>query len=84
MAELAELALSSDLQVVERIVQRRASFDPRTLMGSGKLQDLIIHALRLQADFIIVDQNLTPAQARAIVWGLPMIVFALLAAIAQR
>jgi GTP-binding protein HflX len=35
-------------------------------MGSGKLQDLIIHALRLQADFIVVDQNLTPAQARAI------------------
>jgi len=66
MNELAELALSSDLQVVERVVQRRASFDPRTLMGSGKLQDLIIHALRLQADFIVVDQNLTPAQARAI------------------
>ena len=32
-------------------------------MGSGKLRDLIIHALRLQADFIVVDQNLTPAQA---------------------
>jgi GTP-binding protein HflX len=66
MDELAELAASSDLQVVERIVQRRASFDPRTLMGSGKLEDLIIQALRLQADFIVVDQDLTPAQARAI------------------
>jgi len=66
MAELTELAESSDLEVVERVVQRRKSFDPRTLMGSGRLQDLIIHALRLQADFIIVDQNLTPAQGRAI------------------
>jgi GTP-binding protein HflX len=66
ISELAELALSSDLQVVERIVQRRAAFDPRTLMGSGKLQDLIIHALRLQADFIVVDRDLAPAQARAI------------------
>ena len=46
--------------------QRRQSFDPRTLMGSGKLQDLIIHALRLQADYVVVDQDLTPAQARAI------------------
>ncbi len=64
--ELAELAASSDLQVVERIVQRRQAFSARTLMGSGKLQDLIIHALRLQADFIVVDQDLTPAQARAI------------------
>jgi len=66
MDELVELAVSSDLQVVERIVQRRQSFDPRTLMGSGRLQNLIIHALRLQADFIVVDRNLTPAQARAI------------------
>lgn len=66
MDELAELAESADLGVVERVLQRRARFDPRTLMGSGKLQDLIIHALRLQADFIVVDQDLTPAQARAV------------------
>jgi GTP-binding protein HflX len=66
MDELAELAASSDLEIVERIVQRRQAFDPRTLMGSGKLEDLIIHALRLQADFIVVDQDLTPAQGRAI------------------
>ncbi len=64
--ELGELASSSDLAVVDRIVQRRPSYDPRTLMGSGRLEDLIIRALRLQADFIVVDQDLTPAQARAI------------------
>ena len=66
MLELSELALSSDLAVVDRIIQRRPSFDPRTLMGAGRLEDLIIRALRLQADFIVVDQNLAPAQARAI------------------
>jgi GTP-binding protein HflX len=66
MDELEELAVSSDLEVVERIVQRRQRFDARTLMGSGKLQDLIIHALRLQTDFIVVDRDLTPAQGRAI------------------
>jgi len=66
MDELAELSASSDLEIVERVIQRRQRFDARTLMGSGKLQDLIIHALRLQADFIVVDQDLTPAQARAI------------------
>ncbi len=66
MEELAELAESCGLAVVERTVQRRHSYDRRTLMGSGKLQDLIIHAQRLQADFLIVDQNLSPAQARAI------------------
>ncbi|HKQ61566.1 MAG TPA: GTPase HflX, partial [Candidatus Polarisedimenticolaceae bacterium] len=66
IAELEELAASSDLQVVERLVQRRERFDPRTLMGAGKLQDLIVHSRRLQADFIVVDQDLTPAQARAL------------------
>ena len=64
--ELAELAASCDLEVVDRVMQRREKLDPRTLMGAGKLQDLIILALRLQADFVVVDQNLTPAQARAI------------------
>ncbi len=64
--ELSELAASADLEVVSRILQRRRSYDPKTLMGAGKLQDLIIHALRLQLDFVVVDQNLTPAQARAI------------------
>jgi len=66
MQELSELARSSDLAVVDTILQRRPAFDPRTLMGSGRLEDLIIRALRLQADFIVVDRNLTPAQARAI------------------
>ena len=64
--ELEELATSAGLGVVERIVQRRHHFDARTLMGSGRLDDLIIRASRLQADYIIVDQDLTPAQARAI------------------
>jgi GTP-binding protein HflX len=66
MDELEELAASSGLGVVDRIVQRRQQFDPRTLMGAGRLEDLIILASRLQADYIVVDQNLTPAQARAI------------------
>ncbi|HZN53983.1 MAG TPA: GTPase HflX, partial [Candidatus Polarisedimenticolaceae bacterium] len=64
--ELEELATSSGLGVVDRIVQRRQQFDPRTLMGAGRLEDLIIRASRLQADYIVVDQDLTPAQARAI------------------
>ena len=66
IAELEELAASSDLAVVDRIIQRRKAYDARTLMGAGRLQDLIIRALRLQADFIVVDQDLAPAQARAI------------------
>jgi len=66
MAELDSSSSSAGLGVVDRIVQRRQHFDPRTLMGSGRLEDLIVRASRLQADFIVVDQNLSPAQAHAI------------------
>lgn len=66
MDELDELATSSGLGVLDRIVQRRQHFDARTLMGAGRLEELIILASRLQADYIVVDQNLSPAQARAI------------------
>lgn len=66
MSELEELAASANLRVVERVVQRRQRFDARTLLGAGRLQDLVVDALRLQAEFIVVDQNLSPAQARAL------------------
>jgi len=66
MDELQELAASSGLAVVDRIVQKRPTYDRRTWMGAGRLEDLIIRTSRLQADFIVADQDLTPAQARTI------------------
>ena len=64
--ELKELAGSSGVFVLDAIIQRRAKLDPRTLVGKGKLEELIIKSLRYGADVIIFDQNLTPAQVRAI------------------
>ncbi len=64
--ELKELARSSGVVVLDSIVQRRPKLDPRTLIGKGKLEELIIRGLQLGADAIIFDQNLNPAQVRAI------------------
>ena len=64
--ELRELARSAGVVVLDSIVQRRQKFDPRSLVGRGKLDELIIRSLQLGADVIIFDQNLTPAQVRAI------------------
>ena len=64
--ELRELARSSGVVVLDSIVQRRQKLDPRSLVGRGKLDELIIRSLQLGADVIIIDQNLTPAQVRAI------------------
>ncbi|HJQ27256.1 MAG TPA: GTPase HflX [Blastocatellia bacterium] len=66
LEELRELARSADVVVLDAIVQRRQKLDPRSLVGRGKLDELIIRSLQLGADVIIFDQNLSPAQVRAI------------------
>ena len=66
MAELRELAASAGLVVQHEIIQRRANVDPRTVLGKGKLDELIVRALRLGADLIVFDQELSPAQVRSI------------------
>lgn len=65
MAELRELSRSAGLDVVETIVQRRQP-DPRTLLGKGKLEELILQCLRLGADLVVFDTELRPSQWRAI------------------
>lgn len=62
--ELEELAVSADVVVLDKIVQRRPQIDPRTVIGRGKLEELLIRSMRLGADLIIFDSELTPTQVR--------------------
>ena len=66
MAELAELAASADVVVQDKIIQRRSAIDPRTVLGKGKLDELIIRALQLGADMLVFDSELSPAQVRSL------------------
>jgi GTP-binding protein HflX len=66
MAELAELATSAGVVVQDRIIQRRAEIDPRTVLGRGKLDELIIRALQLGADMLVFDRELSAAQVRSL------------------
>lgn len=66
LAELEELTISADVVVLDKIIQRRSEIDPRTLLGKGKLQDILIRAMQLGVDVIIFDRELSPAQVRAI------------------
>ena len=66
MAELAELAASAGVVVQDRIIQRRTAIDPRTVLGRGKLDELIIRALQLGADMLVFDSELSPAQVRSL------------------
>ncbi|MGA9993841.1 MAG: GTPase HflX [Pyrinomonadaceae bacterium] len=66
MAELRELATSAGVVVLDEIIQRRQAIDPRTVMGKGKLEDLLVRALQLGADLIVFDRELSPAQVRSL------------------
>ncbi len=66
MQELEELATSADATVLDKIIQRRPQIDPRTVLGKGKLDELLIRAMRLGADLVVFDTALTPAQVRSI------------------
>lgn len=66
MAELRELAQSAGLVVLDTIIQRRAAIDPRTVIGKGKLDELLIRAMQLGADAIVFDRELQASQVRSI------------------
>jgi GTP-binding protein HflX len=64
--ELKELARSSDVLVLDSVIQRLKSLNPRYLMGEGKIKELIITALNRGATLLIFDQELSPSQIKAI------------------
>ena len=66
LAELEELAVSADVVVLDKIIQRRPKIDPKTVLGKGKLEELLIRSMRLGADLIVFDTELSPAQVRAL------------------
>lgn len=66
MRELRELARTAGVDVADAIVQARESIDPKFVLGKGKLEDVVMRAMELDAETLIFDRNLSPAQAAAI------------------
>lgn len=66
LAELAELARSADVDVLDSIIQRRKAIDPRFILGKGKLMEIMLRSLRLGANLLIFDQELSPSQIRSV------------------
>ncbi|HEY8418126.1 MAG TPA: GTPase HflX [Limnochordales bacterium] len=62
--ELAELVRSAGGQVVGSVVQRLDRPAAATYIGQGKVQEARTLAWELEADLVVVDDELTPAQAR--------------------
>ncbi|MFQ5990876.1 MAG: GTPase HflX [Nitrospiraceae bacterium] len=66
LEELTELVGSAGLVVLETLSQRLQQIHPKYLLGSGKLKEVVMKALQRGADMLIFDQDLSPAQVRAI------------------
>ncbi len=64
-SEMVELIKSAGAQLGGVIRQRRGRVHPRTVVGRGKLQEIVLEGMRRQAEVAIFDLDLKPAQARA-------------------
>ncbi len=66
LEELAELARSDNVTVLDTVIQRRRRIHPRFILGRGKVAEIILLALRLDANLLIFDTELSPSQMRSI------------------
>lgn len=66
LAELESLAETAGVHVVDRVVQLRDRVDPKLVLGRGKLEEVVMRAIELDAETLIFDLDLSPAQASGI------------------
>ncbi len=62
--ELQELAASAGAEVVSRVIQKKDSFDPATVLGSGRLQEVAEFVAANDISTVIFDNELSPAQQK--------------------
>ncbi|HEY2122288.1 MAG TPA: GTPase HflX, partial [Chthoniobacterales bacterium] len=64
LSELDSLVDTLEIPVIERLLVRVQSPNPRYFVGSGKAEEIWERAKELGADVIVFDNGLTPAQQR--------------------
>ncbi len=63
--ETLELVRSAGVQIAGWVRQKRQRIHPRTVVGPGKLSEIVLDGMRKQADVAVFDVDLKPAQSRA-------------------
>lgn len=64
MRELASLAQTAGIPTLATVIQKRDRPSPRTFLGKGKVAEVRLAADELGADVVILNEDLSPAQAR--------------------
>ena len=62
--ELEALADTAGIETLAHVVQKRRRPDPSTVIGRGKVQEVKQAARELDAEVVVFDRELSPAQAR--------------------
>ena len=70
-AEFEELARSAGATIAATLVQRRQKPDPSSLVGLGKLDEIVEVVASTNASLVLFDHDLTPSQLRNIEARLP-------------
>ncbi len=70
-AEFEELARSAGATIAATLVQRRQRPDPSSLVGQGKLDEIVAVVASTNASLVLFDHDLTPSQLRNIESRLP-------------
>ena len=63
--EVLELVTAAGVTIAGTVRQKRAHIHPKTVVGKGKLTDIVLESMRRRAEVAIFDIDLKPAQARA-------------------
>ncbi|TQE78254.1 GTPase HflX [Leptospira noguchii] len=66
MEELKELCKTAEVHVVDTFIQRKNRLDPSTVLGKGKLEEIILKAIQKHVELLVFDLELTPSQAKKI------------------
>lgn len=64
MEELAFLSMTAGLETKQQFVQKMYKPDPRTFIGSGKVQEIDEYLKEHKIDVVVFDDDLSPSQLR--------------------
>ena len=64
LLELELLADSAGIEIIGQVTQNLISPNPKTYIGSGKVEDVKLLAQELEADLVIFDSELSPRHQR--------------------
>jgi GTP-binding protein HflX len=66
LGELKVLAGTTEIEIISEVIQQRASENPASYIGMGKLEELCEIVSELGADLVLVDDEITAAQMNKI------------------